>query len=60
MFAAYQVRPNLAFRVAYDVMYVTGIAIPPQNLGLGPVFPELHVEADALFHGASFGVEKVW
>jgi hypothetical protein len=58
--ATYQIRTNLTARLAYDAMYITGIATAPQNLGLDPAFPKYEVTGDALFHGLSLGVEMLW
>lgn len=58
--ATYQVRTNLTARIAYDAMYITGIATAPQNLGLDPGFPKYEVTGDALYHGLSMGVEMLW
>ena len=30
--ATYQLRTNLSVRIAYDAMYVTGIAVAPENM----------------------------
>ena len=60
LFATYQIRTNLTFRAAYDAMYITGIADAPQNAGLDPGFPPFEVTSDAVYHGASFGLEMLW
>ena len=60
VFVTYQLRPNLGFRAAYDALYITGIADAPQNAGLDPGFPTFEVTADAVYHGASFGLEMLW
>ena len=46
MFGMYQLRPNLALRAGYDVMYVTGLSLAPENLGLQPTFPDLNSTGD--------------
>jgi len=57
----YQLRPNLAFRASYDFMYLTGIALAPENLGLDPAgFPAVNIGGDAFYHGAFLGFDMVW
>ena len=58
--AAYQIRTNLVIRAAYDATYITGIASAIPNLGLDTAFPRFEVTGDAIYHGASFGVEMLW
>ncbi len=60
LLATYQVRPNLLARVAYDAMYVQGIATATENLGLGDAFPKFEVTGDTIFHGLSVGFEMLW
>lgn len=60
MVATYHLRPNLVARLAYDAMYITGIATAPQNLRLGAEFPRYEVTGDAIFHGMSVGFEMLW
>jgi hypothetical protein len=58
--ANYQIRPNLVVRVAYDAIYITGVANAIANARLGDRFPDFEVTSDALFHGASLGLEMFW
>jgi len=60
LFGAYQLRPRLALRASYDVLYLSGVATAADNLGLGPVFRPLDLEGGTLLHGASIGLEKIW
>ena len=58
--AAYEVRPNLVARMAYDAMYLQGFATAAQNLGLEVNFPRFEVTGDAIFHGLSVGLDYMW
>jgi len=58
--ANYQIRPNLVIRAAYDALYITGVANAISNARVGDRFPDYEVTADALFHGASLGLEMFW
>ncbi len=58
--AAYQIRTNLVLRAGYDATYITGIASTIPNLGLDRAFPRFEVTGDAIYHGASLGVEMLW
>ena len=60
LLATYQVRPNLLARVAYDAMYVQGIATATENLSLADAFPKFEVTGDSIFHGLSVGFEMLW
>ncbi len=59
-YGAVQLRPNLSLRGSYDFMYITGLAIAPDNARLmgGGDFPGLQTSGHALYHGASFGFES--
>ncbi len=52
--ASYQVRPNFVFRAGYQLLYVPGVALAPNQLdGL--------VHQDGLFlHGPTAGLEVRW
>jgi hypothetical protein len=62
IFGSYQVRPNLFIRAGYDVMYITGIGLAPENMGLisNTAFPAFNVTGDSLYHGGSLGFETYW
>lgn len=60
VFAAYQVRPDTTFHIGYEVMYMTGLAVASNNIGLGGNFVPFNLTGDALYHGMSVGFEMVW
>lgn len=60
VYANYQVRPNLSFFVQYDIIYMTGLALAGENLGLGTSFPGLTAEGGALMQGMSLGFTRYW
>jgi hypothetical protein len=60
LFGSLNIRPNLAMRFSYDIMYITGVGIAPYNLGLDDVFPPFSTTGGAVYHGASAGFEATW
>jgi hypothetical protein len=57
----YQVRPSITFRVGYQALWVTGLALADQNfqtnlatLTLGPA--QLKHDADMVYHGFNIGL----
>jgi hypothetical protein len=60
IFGVYNLRPNISLRVSYDVLFITGVALADENIGLGETFPGMSTTGVALYHGASFGFETQW
>ena len=61
LFGAYYLRPNLALTVSYEMMYLQGLALAPENLGYdGANFAPFNIGGDALLHGMFLGVECGW
>ena len=60
VYADYQIRPNLSFFVQYDILYVTGVGLAAENLGLGTSFPKFNLEGGSLMQGMSFGFYRYW
>jgi hypothetical protein len=60
LYAVYQLRPNLAVRTSYDALFLNGVALAPENLGLESTFPKLNIDGGPYFHGLSFGFEAFW
>ncbi len=60
LLATYQIRTNLIARAAYDVIYIQGVGVAPENMELGGAFRGFEVTGDALYHGASLGIEMLW
>ena len=59
--ATYKFRPNLMGRVAYDFMWVTGLALAPEQLQFvaDPV-NRINVNGMVFSQGVSFGLEWLW
>ncbi|MCE5266422.1 MAG: BBP7 family outer membrane beta-barrel protein [Planctomycetaceae bacterium] len=59
--ATYKFRPNLVGRASYDFMWVTGLALAPEQLQFTstPV-NQVNTNGTAVFHGPSLGLEWLW
>ena len=59
--ATYKFRPNLVGRAGYDFMWVSGLAIAPEQLQFNtdPV-NRINTNGLAFFNGASLGLEWLW
>jgi hypothetical protein len=54
----YHLRPNLAWRFSYDLMWVTNLALAQNQLTFNPALPPEISDSHALFYqGLSFGFE---
>ncbi|QDT67282.1 hypothetical protein MalM25_01790 [Planctomycetes bacterium MalM25] len=58
--ARYHLRPNLSLRAGWEFMFVTGLALAPNQADFNPAIAQLHVTGDAFYHGVSFGSEYYW
>ncbi|HEY6564352.1 MAG TPA: BBP7 family outer membrane beta-barrel protein, partial [Pirellulaceae bacterium] len=59
-FGAYQLRPNLYVRAGYDVLFVSGLAVAPENMALAPAFMPMNISGDMVYHGGTVGFEALW
>jgi hypothetical protein len=59
--ATYKFRPNLVGRASYDFMWVSGLALAPEQLQFdtNPV-NRINTNGLALFQGATLGLEWLW
>ncbi|MEN6459264.1 MAG: BBP7 family outer membrane beta-barrel protein [Thermoguttaceae bacterium] len=59
--ATYKFRPNLVGRASYDMMWVTGLALAPEQLqfAVSPV-NQINTNGTAVMHGPSLGLEWLW
>jgi hypothetical protein len=58
---AYHIRPNLSLRASYEFMFLTQIALAPEQLTFTPSVPPQIVNGGTLlFNGTSIGLEMVW
>jgi hypothetical protein len=57
----YKIRPNMVFRAAYDFMWVTGLALAPEQLTFqtNPP-PALNHGGMIFYHGLTLGLELQW
>ncbi|MCA9262845.1 MAG: hypothetical protein KDA60_03310 [Planctomycetales bacterium] len=60
LFAAYEIRPNVSLRLSYDILFLTGVAIASENIGLDESFPVMTTTGVAVYHGASTGIVATW
>ena len=60
-FASYKFRPNLIGRASYDFMWVTGMALAPEQLQF-TTFRLNHVNNNGtiLYHGITLSMEWLW
>jgi hypothetical protein len=57
----YQIRPNLAFRCAYDFMFLQGLALGPEQLDFNTApTPNVRTGSHYFMNGGSVGLELVW
>ena len=62
LFAMYQLHPRIAARIAYDAMWLHGVAIAPdgiEQLGSG-LTKDINAGENGIFHGLSLGLELRW
>lgn len=59
--ASYRFRPNLVGRASYDFMWVSGVAIAPEQLQyeVQPI-QRINTNGLAFFHGVTMGLEWLW
>lgn len=58
--ARYHLRPNLSLRVGWEFMYVTGLALAPNQIDFNPAVNQLHITGDAFYSGVTAGTEFYW
>lgn len=63
-YITYWVTPNIAVRGGYDLIYVAGLALGPENLDNSPLplnaRTNLKDNGDIIYHGPSVGIEFRW
>ena len=60
-FASYKFRPNLVGRVSYDFMWVTGMALAPEQLQFTTnTVNEINTNGNILYQGISLSLEWLW
>lgn len=58
--ARYHLRPNLSLRAGWEFMFVTGLALAPNQADFNPAVRQLHLTGDSFYHGVSAGTEYYW
>lgn len=58
--ARYHLRPNLSLRVGWEFMYVTGLALAPNQIDFNPAINQLHITGDSFYSGVTAGTEFYW
>jgi hypothetical protein len=52
--------PSFSLRAGYELMYLTSVALAPNQANFIPEFATLSTTGDPFYHGASFGFEGYW
>ncbi|MEX0641674.1 MAG: BBP7 family outer membrane beta-barrel protein [Pirellulales bacterium] len=52
--------PNSSLRASYELMYLTSMALAPNQANFITDLSYLNTSGDALYHGMSFGFERYW
>ncbi len=60
LFATYQLRPNLQFKASYNMTYISGLALAPENLLYVNDFEDINLHGSTFIHGGSVGFETTW
>lgn len=58
--ARYHLRPNLSLRAGWEFMYVTGLALAPNQANFNPAMNQLNITGDVFYHGVTAGTEYYW
>lgn len=59
--ATYKFRPNLMGRAGYDFMWVTGLALAPEQFQFVPSpVNKINTNGSIFYHGISLGLEWMW
>ncbi len=61
LFATFHVLPRVAVRAGYDVLFVSGIALAPEQYGVKTIFGgELDDSGSTIYQGPTASVEVLW
>lgn len=56
----YHLRPNLSLRAGWQMMYVSSVALAPDQVDFSPDEGRFPYEGDPFYNGAIFGAECYW
>jgi hypothetical protein len=60
LIARYHLRPNLSLRAGWEMMYLTNLALAPDQLTFSPDEGRFSGKGDPFYNGALFGLEGYW
>jgi hypothetical protein len=58
--ARYHLRPNVSLKAGWQMMYVTSVAVAPDQITFSPDEGRFPYTGDPFYNGAIFGVESYW
>ncbi|MEM6798917.1 MAG: BBP7 family outer membrane beta-barrel protein [Planctomycetota bacterium] len=58
--ARYRLRPNIALRAGYHLLYVTEVALEPHQINFAPGDATVATSGDSFYHGISTGLDFYW
>lgn len=56
----FHLTPNMSLRAAYEMMFISSVALAPSQATFIPEFAFLNTTGDPFYHGVSFGFEAYW
>ena len=56
----YHLRPNLSLRAGWEYLFVSGVALAPNNANFNPTKEQIGVTSDIFYQGVSLGTEYFW
>lgn len=56
----YHIRPNISLRVGYELMYITGLALAPNEISFDGTQSLAGTSGDVFYRGFTFGSEFFW
>jgi hypothetical protein len=56
----WHILPDLSLRASYEMMYISAVALAPNQATFITDFSYLNTSQDPFYHGASFGIEGFW
>lgn len=60
MQSRFHITPNTSVRAAYELMFLSAMALAPSQATFLPEFSYLNTTGDPFYHGISFGFEGYW
>lgn len=60
LIARYHLRPNVSLRAGWQMMYVTSVALAPNQVDFSPDPGRFPYTGDPFYNGGIFGVETYW